>query len=60
MDRKNLIKIVTYVMPWEMDEFDRMITTFARSRYYLSDENKVNFECVLNISDSTFNASSKA
>ena len=55
MVRKNLIKIVTYVMPWEMDEFDRMITTFARSRYYLSPENKINFECVLNISDSTFN-----
>ena len=54
MGRKNLIRIVTYVMPWEIDEFDRMITTFARSSYYLSDDNKVIFDCVLNVSDSTF------
>ena len=54
MDRQNLIRIVTYVMPWEMDEFDRMITTFARSRFYLNEDNKVIFDCVLNISDKTF------
>ena len=37
MDRQNLIRIVTYVMPWEIDEFDRMITTFAKSKHYLND-----------------------
>ena len=41
MDRQNLIRIVTYVMPWEIDEFDRLITTFARARHYLDDDNKV-------------------
>ena len=54
MDRQNLIRIVTYVMPWEVDEFDRMMTTFARSKYYLDVNNKVIFDCVLNTSDEIF------
>ena len=54
MDRQNLIRIVTYVMPWEIDEFDRMITTFAKSKHYLNDGEKVIFDCALNISDKTF------
>ena len=54
MNRQNLIRIVTYVMPWEIDEFDRLMTTFARSRHYLESGNKVIFDCVLNISDKSF------
>ena len=54
MDRQNLLRIVTYVMPSEIDEFDRMITTFAKSKHYLNDGEKVIFDCALNISDKTF------
>ena len=47
----NKIRIVTHILPWEIDEFNESLIQFKRNSYYLEQEDTVTFSVTFNLSD---------
>ena len=48
---KNKIRIVTHILPWEIDEYNQLLIQFKRNSYYLEKEDTVTFSTTLNLSN---------
>ena len=49
--KKSKLKIVTHILPWEIDEFNQSLIQFKRNSYYLDDDDLITFNVTLNLSD---------